>query len=596
MPHRLASIRADPPPAEPATTRAGRALDPIREPRPWWVATVALVVAALVTASTFFTTLRPPLQDLPQHLAAARVLLDGSHVGFQFQDFFEVDWFSSQYLGTYLLLGAFFHPLRLITDEPLLWANRCVLVSLALLWPLSTELVYRKLGKRAGLGAFALVLFFNAHLVLGFLNFLLGIVVCFIALACLAEVRDGIRRGQPRALMLAAWGAAALCCFYLHVVPFALLLAVMSLGALYEQLGPALVRALRPTPPASRPHSRADAGPYLAFVPAALALLVWLFTPAGVSTREAARGAGARGRAVYPSVEANWSELQSWLVDSFASPWDTRCALMAFGALVLWLVAEVIRIPWLRERTAPLAQGSPGAGERPAGTPGREPDALLLWTLRAFVPVSALLYFSLPSSYDWIWPINARFPLFGLLFLPLWLPAATPPARARWSGVRAGFVTLMLGLAIAQAGVARDAFAGFAREMHGFDDLLASIPPGQRTATLVYDRYSRHVAFAPFLHVGAYYQAERGGVSFFSFADFPQSPVRFRPERRPPPVGPRWEWMPERVRVDRDLAWFDYVITDGGAGRIEASRRFERAGQFGRFRLFRRRAAVERAP
>jgi hypothetical protein len=596
MPHRLASIRADPPPAEPETTGAERRLDASRERRVWRVATVALVVAALVTASAFFTTLRPPLQDLPQHLAAARVLLDGSHPGFQFQDYFEVDWFSSQYLGTYVLLGAFFHPLRLITDAPLLWANRCLLVALALLWPLSTELVYRKLGKRAGLGAFALVLFFNVHLVLGFLNFLLGIVACFIALACLAEARDDVRRGKPRAVMLAAWGAAALCCFYLHVVPFALLLAVVGVGVLYEQLWPALTRALRRTPMASRPATRADAGPYLAFAPAALALLVWLFTPAGVSTREAARGTGARGRAVYPSVEVDWSELQSWLVDSFASPWDTRCALIAFGALVLWLLAEVVRIPWLRKRSSSLAPDSPGAAEKPVGAAGLEPDALLSWTLRAFVPVSALLYFSLPSSYDWIWPINARFPLFGLLFLPLWLPAATRPARARWRGVRAGFVTLMLGLAVAQAEVARDAFAGFAREMRGFDELLASIPPGQRTAALVYDRYSRHVAFAPLLHVGAYYQAERGGVSFFSFADFPQSPVHFRHELRPPPVGPRWEWMPERVRVDRDLAWFDYVITCGGPGRIEASRRFEPAGHFGRFRLFRRRATFARAP
>jgi uncharacterized membrane protein len=596
MPHRLASIHAAPPTAGPHTTGAGSGLDAGHEQRAWRVATVALLVAALVTASAFFTTLRPPLQDLPQHLAAARVLLDGSHPGFHFQDFFQVDWFSSQYLGTYVLLGAFFHPLRLITDEPLLWANRCLLVALALLWPLSTELVYRALGKRAGLGAFALVLFFNVHLILGFLNFLLGIVACFIALACLTEARNGIRRGEPQTLMLAAWGAAALCCFYLHVVPFALLLAVMGVSALYEQLWPALRRALLPTRSPARPRSHATAGPYLAFAPATLALGAWLFTPAGVSTREAARGAGARGRAVHSSFELNWSELQSWLVDSFASAWDTRCALIAIGALMLWLLAEAVRIPWPRKQTASPPPEAPGPGSRPAAAPGVEPDALLLWTLRAFVPVSALLYFALPSSYDWIWPINARFPLFGLLFLPLWLPAATPPARAHWRGIRAGAVTLMLGLAVAQAAVARAAFAGFAREMRGFDELLTSIPPGQRTATLVYDRYSRHVAFAPLLHVGAYYQAERGGVAFFSFADFPQSPVRFRRERRPPPVEARWEWMPERVRVDRDLAWFDYVITCGGPGRIEASRKFEPAGRFGRFRLFRRRTVANHGP
>jgi hypothetical protein len=48
----------------------------------------------------------------------------------------------------------------------------------------------------------------------------------------------------------------------------------------------------------------------------------------------------------------------------------------------------------------------------------------------------------------------------------------------------------------------------------------------------------------------------------FTFADFPQSPFRFRDANRPPPVPPRWEWMPERVNP-RELAWYDYVLVRG---------------------------------
>jgi hypothetical protein len=407
------------------------------------------------------------------------------------------------------------------------------------------------------------------------------------ALAALAEARSRIRQAEPHARVLVAWGAAALACFYLHVVPFALLLAVTGVSVLSDQVGPALSALRRRVP---RPRRSSEAGPLIALAPAATACLVWLFTPAGASTREAALGSGAQGRAVYQSFEVNRSELSIWLLDSFASPWDTRWALVAFGALSLWLLAELARAWWVRHRSA--LHAAPDSS--PAGACGADAaDAPLLWTLRAFVPLSFVLYFVLPSAYGWIWPINARFPLFGLLFLPLWLPAAGPPARSGWRMFRAASVALLLGIAAAQACIARDAFAGFAGEMRGFDDLLASIPPGQRTAALVFDRYSRYVAFAPFLHVGAYYQAERGGVSFFSFADFPQSPVQFRAERRPPPVRPRWEWMPERVRVDRDLLWFDYVITRGGPGRIETSRVFEPAGRFGRFRLFRKRTLRE---
>jgi hypothetical protein len=588
MTHRLASLGAS------SSTRPQSAGLSAAEARPeLWARraiSAALLVVGLIATGAFFTTLRPPLQDLPQHLATARVLLDPEHSGFRFREFFDVDWMRSQYLGTYMLLGAFFYPLRLFTEEPLLWANRCLLVALTLAWPLSTELVYRKLCRRAGLGAWSLVLFFNVHLILGFLNFLLGIVACFTALACLAEARARERRAEPQRLVLAAWGVAALACFYLHVVPFALLLAVVGVSVSCEQLWPSLWASLRRTP---RPRGRPGSGPLLAFVPAAVACLGWLFTPAGMSTREAALGSGARGRAVYQSFEVNRSELQNWLVDSFASPWDTRWALVAFATFGVWLLAELGRRAWLRRRVSMPTTPPPGASQSRARGDDA-PDLVLSWTLRAFVPLSFVLYFALPSAYDWIWPINARFPLFGLLFLPLWLPAAGPPTRAGWQLFRAAAVVLLLGAAGAESWVARDAFAGFAREMRGFDELLASIPPGQRTATLVFNRYSREVGFAPFLHVGSYYQAERGGVSFFSFADFPQSPVRFRPDRRPPPARPRWEWMPERVRVDRDLAWFDVVITCGGPGRIESSRVFEPAGRFGRFRLFRKREAAQR--
>jgi hypothetical protein len=52
--------------------------------------------------------------------------------------------------------------------------------------------------------------------------------------------------------------------------------------------------------------------------------------------------------------------------------------------------------------------------------------------------------------------------------------------------------------------------------------------------------------------------------------------------------------MPERVRPDGDLSWFDFVITRGGPGRISSSKNFEPAGRFGRFHLFRRRANAAR--
>jgi hypothetical protein len=553
-------------------------LSPSRRRAAWLM---ALLVAAALAASAFWVTLRPPLQDLPQHLAAARVLLDREHAGFRFDELYTVDWLRSQYLGTYVLLGALFYPLRLFTDEPLLWASRVLLTLLALAWPLSFELLYRRLGRRAGLGAFTLVFFFNAHLILGFTNFLLGIIACALALACLSGARSRQRSGNGAAAHIVGWGAACFACFYFHVVPFGLLAGVLA-GCAAQDLAAILLSRSRA---ATTESARRSMSPwlYVAFLPALLAALAWMFTPAGVSAREAAQGAGARGRATYQSVLTNWAELETWLTSTFASPWDTRLARAALGLLATWMLLELARAIGLLRRSSEAAPASARAGD-----PG---DRWLLWLLRACVPINAAMYFVLPSSYDWIWPINARFPLLALLFLPFWLPAAGAPAPAGLQRLRALSVGALLLLAAAQGLVARQAFAGFAGEMRGFDDLLANIPAGRRTAALIYGRGSRHVGFAPFLHVGSYYQAERGGVAFFSFADFPQSPVRFRPEQRPPRVPPRWEWMPERVK-DRDLAWFDFVITRGGPGKIARSKLFEPVGQFGAYRLFRRRDPI----
>src|SRR5262249_14248340 len=95
------------------------------------------------------------------------------------------------------------------------------------------------------------------------------------------------------------------------------------------------------------------------------------------------------------------------------------------------------------------------------------------------------------------------------------------------------------------------------------------IPNGQKVVGLIFDRGSHYVAFSPFIHYVAYYQARKGGAVMFTFADFPQSPFRFLEGNRPPRVPPRWEWMPDRVRP-RELDFYDYALVRGGPGAIAA--------------------------
>src|SRR5690606_607492 len=145
---------------------------------------------------------------------------------------------------------------------------------------------------------------------------------------------------------------------------------------------------------------RPSARRLVALVPASVATLGWLATsPAGQSTRAAAGLGPSRVAPHFLSVGDNLRDAPSWLMQ-IARDGSDAYLLVAWTLLVL---------AWLA-----LGAAAP-AERRPAHGPARIVLAL-------FCPLSALLYFATPASYDWIWPINARFVLLALLFVPLCLP------------------------------------------------------------------------------------------------------------------------------------------------------------------------------
>jgi hypothetical protein len=187
----------------------------------------------------------------------------------------------------------------------------------------------------------------------------------------------------------------------------------------------------------------------------------------------------------------------------------------------------------------------------------------------------------LPASYAWIWPINTRFLLLGLLLsIPL-LGEVPRLAKYALAGA-AGVLTLVSVTYVSRAFIAYD------REVGDLQTAIEQIPPRARVAGLIWSRGSRVVGFSPFLHSVAYYQAQRGGAVMFTFADFPQSPFHFREDNRPPRVRPRWEWTPEGVVPDRDLGWYDWLLTRGSTEKLADTREFSVAFSSPRGRVYRR--------
>jgi hypothetical protein len=488
--------------------------------RPSLVRELVFLSLAVLSVLPLWLVRHPPLQDLPQHLAAIRVLSDYGDGELGFKQWFLLSLGSTQYLSYYLFAWVLAIPLGVVL------ANKLLLSAAIIGLPYALRSLLRSLERDEDLALFAFPLTYNAHLILGFFNFIaaLPLVLWGLALA----VRQRMRPTRRRAIAIAV---LAVVTFYTHVVPFGFLALGAALIAIGDSAKKTVLR-------------------WLPLVPALLCAAIWTRTaPAGNAVLGAlSLGAGKRSsgpQPLYWSFGEAMRQIPEWLTDVLNVETDERL-------LVVWCLLLFLCIG--------LGAGARVDDERPSMD--RSLRGTLLRRLAWLAPLAGLAYFISPASYDWIWPINTRFPLLALVFLLIVLPA--PRGFARFG--------LLLAVAITSASgfleISR-VFQRFEREEVGeLDRAISSIPRGRKVAGLIWDRGSRHVKFSPFIHAAAWYQAERGGAVMFTFADFPQSPFRFKEGDRPPRVPPRWEWEPGRVDPVNDLAWFDYVLTRGDPGQL----------------------------
>jgi hypothetical protein len=550
---------------------------------PAW--TLVFVALSIAMVYPIWRAKHPPLQDLPQHLAAINVLKN--YPSLALGHYFELQLSRTQYLAYYLVAQA----LSYLTGVTL--ANKILLCSALIALPWSIASLLKALGRDARLAIFAFGLTYNAHLVLGFFNFLASLPLLFWGLTAAVRLRE-----QHSVKRIVVLGLIALVCFYMHVVPFAFL----GVGAALVLTGDSV---------------KLTAQRALAFVPSGIAAIGWLAsTPAGRATLAAAEATQTVERPTYVTVGQALRELPTWLTDVLHRERDDQ--LLVVWAALLFIALAVGWAPARKKRaveraasaraadSAPLASASVGAAAKDdaalisdsENTPIIARESLELgdrakeaepiahdtptngageaasgpryaWLLGMLCPLAFIGYFVLPSAYDWIWPISGRFPLLSLFFFPLLLP--------RMRGV-IGTSVLAAVAVVASLGFyeINKAFMQFEREEVGdIDAAIAAIPRAERVAGLIFGGSSNIVRFAPFLHYVALYQAKKGGVVMFTFAEFPQSPFRFKADTRPPVVPPRWEWTPERVDPDRDLTWYRYVLVRGGPGRIQRSPYFE---------------------
>ncbi|MBC7170956.1 MAG: hypothetical protein H5U40_00930, partial [Polyangiaceae bacterium] len=335
---------------------------------------LAFFVVSAVSALPLWAVEWPPIQDLPQHLAAVRILADYDDPTLRFAEHFTIELGRTQYLAYYLVARMIAVPFGALV------ANKLLVTAALVGTPYAMRLLLRALGRDERPALFLAPLAWNAHLLLGFLNFIVALPLCLIGLAQAVELR---REWSP--LRAAGLAVVALVAFYTHVVPFAFLF----LGAALVGLGGDLLSTWKR---------------WLPLLPSAAAALVWAErSPAGQATTAAARIRTEEGAPTpqFLSVAQNLEQAPSWVTNVLRADTDDW-VLVAWAALALACFA-----------LGPLEARRPTS---PAELSSRVRIALLC-------PLAVALYFVLPASFDWIWPINARFALLAPFFLVVALPA-----------------------------------------------------------------------------------------------------------------------------------------------------------------------------
>jgi hypothetical protein len=543
-------------------------------------AAFAVVTAGLATP--LYAAAHAPLQDLPQHIAAVSVLrrlLFGSSL----DAVFEVTLSRTQYLLVYAL-GV---PLSAVLGAE--GAMRLLAAASLVAIPYALRFALRRTGGDERLAALSWPLLWNPQFFLGFLNLLMGVPLALVAIGLFA---DPARRAEPRRQV--ALGALALATFYSHLIPF----GVLGLGVLTTLAVPPL------TPRSLGAAARAVLRQVLFLGPALAAAALWLVRSPANDASLMAGGVGRVARAEWPAVASLARDLSGTLLD-VPGDRDERL-LLAWGLGLLAAMALASRAPtddaaaprarWaaplgalafagvylLRHRTFGALWGADAPPEATWGEIGFR--AAMLASVGAFAGLAldrppavdaplaarpspawvpalcAALYVVTPSSYGFIWPIHTRFPLVAALLLPLWLPRR-PLGRGAW--------LLVAAMGAASTGFVVDLRARVAQwqaaELGDLDEALAHARPGRRLVAILAPQSSAWVPNVPTLHVAAYYQARGGAVATFSFADFPQSPFRYREgAARPPRLPPRWEWTASLDVADPDRRYYDYVLVRRG--------------------------------
>ena len=505
---------------------------------------LVLGVATAFTALPLWSAHYLPLVDLPQHLHLINVMGHLDDPNTLYPEIFKPRGQITPYLGYYYAVWLLAKLVGLFA------ANQLFLTLVAVLTPVSLAVLLEALGRNPWLSLLACPLFYGDNFYWGFINFCAALPLLFFAMALFVNTLT--LPPDPKYRREILLGLLVVSVQLMHIQAF--FFAAIALPLLLAMTPSDKLRRLR------------AAG---AALPGALIFAIYSIGRLG-DKPDVAPGAPwhawgpilSKQNLSFNTVEKNWAQLPELLANGFKDNADRPVVTWLVAAALLTIVASLI--------------------SKPKEAPGATWPARLRGVALAALALVMFLY--LPFDIrGYIYYLNFRFAeLFALLVI-----VALPFPGTQ--GLRLAVVAASVSIAVVYGMTLASHFHDFDREANAIDAITHAVPQKAKIAALSFDTNSAIALHPVYLHIASYPALERGGITSFSFASTPHSPLAY--QRNPPPA-PASEWYADGFDYRTYGAYYDVFLV---RGKVPAQRVFHGddsqysiAAQSGAFTLYRR--------